>query len=395
VKAEEASDLRRRAELAAAATADIDRLSHDDICALAHELQVHQIELEIQNEELRQAQIELSDTRDRYSDLYEFAPVGYLTLNAEGTVQAANLTAATMLGIERRNLMGSRFGLYIWREDREKFSQCQGEVFVSGERQIFEVRMKLGDENERIYRLESIVPAGHLLGDDPACFTALIDITARRESEERRLEQQCFLAAETEKTRIARELHDDLGSLLKGLELHTATLARQLEADGSDRGDTARLIAEKLEDAIGQTRNLAFGLHPLSDSKALPSALARLAEFADQAGLECRLVLPGAPIEISDQQVANHLYRIAQEAIHNAIRHSGASEMTISLKVHDDSLTLGIRDNGSGFKLQSANPGDEGIGLQIMRYRARAIAGVLEIRSEASVGCEIICKVSV
>jgi PAS domain S-box-containing protein len=87
--------------------------------ALVHELQVHQIELEMQNEALRQAQVELEASRDRYVDLYEFAPVGYLTLSRDGLIEAANLTATTLLGVERKQLLGHRFAPFVTLADRD------------------------------------------------------------------------------------------------------------------------------------------------------------------------------------------------------------------------------------------------------------------------------------
>lgn len=81
--------------------ADISRMTADDIHSLLSELQVHQIELELQNEELRDTQAELASAHDRYADLYEFAPVGYVTLDRKGSILAANLTPAAMLGVGR------------------------------------------------------------------------------------------------------------------------------------------------------------------------------------------------------------------------------------------------------------------------------------------------------
>jgi len=103
-----ASDsLRRSAEQMLRTTrADISEMSPENVQRMIYELQVHQMELQLQNEELRDAQVALAETRDRYADLYEFAPVGYITLDQEGTILEGNLTAASMLPLEETNCWG-------------------------------------------------------------------------------------------------------------------------------------------------------------------------------------------------------------------------------------------------------------------------------------------------
>src|SRR5262245_47815483 len=98
--------LRQRAEqLIRAGTSEIRAMPEMKVRALVHDLRVHQIELELQNEELRRAQVELAEARDRYSDLYEFAPIGYVTLDKKGSIVDSNLAASTMLGVEREYLV--------------------------------------------------------------------------------------------------------------------------------------------------------------------------------------------------------------------------------------------------------------------------------------------------
>ena len=124
--------LRERAEeLTRTSRTDIDGMSDDDVRKLAHELQVHQMELEIQNEELREAQVELAQSRDRYSDLYDFAPVGYLTLDGQGVILEANLTAAAMLGTGRQRLTNRRLTGFLPDESQETWHVHRREVFAS------------------------------------------------------------------------------------------------------------------------------------------------------------------------------------------------------------------------------------------------------------------------
>ncbi len=98
------------------------KLKPHPIEELLHDLQVHQIELEMQNETLRQSQIELEESRDRYVDFYDFAPVGYVTLNHDGIINEINLTGAALLGVERNNLLRHGFTHFIVPEDRNRWN---------------------------------------------------------------------------------------------------------------------------------------------------------------------------------------------------------------------------------------------------------------------------------
>ncbi|MGA9236630.1 MAG: PAS domain-containing protein, partial [Desulfobacterales bacterium] len=121
----ESSELRRLAERQMKTTpADSDEIagmSTKDMAKMIHELRVHQIELKMQNEELRRIQEELEEARDRYSHLYDFAPVGYLTVNEKGMVERANLTFATLMGMERSAVVGKPFSRFIQREDQDVY----------------------------------------------------------------------------------------------------------------------------------------------------------------------------------------------------------------------------------------------------------------------------------
>lgn len=109
----------RAEELLRAKPADVPTMPTEDVQALVHELNVHQMELEIQNEDLRESQAELAHTRDRYADLYEFAPTGNVTLEPDGKILDANLTAATMLGVERQYLLRANIANFVIRESQD------------------------------------------------------------------------------------------------------------------------------------------------------------------------------------------------------------------------------------------------------------------------------------
>jgi len=121
---------------------------------LHHELQVHQIELEMQNEELRRSQLELEAARARYFDLYDLAPVGYLTLNAEGVITEANLTAATLLGVARTVLVNTPFPRYIFPEDQDSYYHFRRKFTEPGESRMVELRLRRPDDSVCFMQLQ-------------------------------------------------------------------------------------------------------------------------------------------------------------------------------------------------------------------------------------------------
>ncbi len=157
---------------------DIARMPVADIQALVHELQVHQVELEIQNEELRETQIRLAESRDRYADLYEFAPVGYLTLDRHGNIHEANRAAATLLGVERTELRGVNLTRFIVRTAQDDFYRYCREVFETDTHHACTLDLRDAKGKRRTVQLESITLGS---GDAPRtmCLTAMIDLTDR------------------------------------------------------------------------------------------------------------------------------------------------------------------------------------------------------------------------
>ena len=178
------SELRRRAEEALVrGLENIPEMSQKEVRELVHELRTHQIELEMQNEELRRSQRELGAARDRYADLYDFAPVGYLTVGKEGLVREANLTAAAMLGVDRVKLIGQPLSGFVVREDQDAYYHHRRQVLGEIVRQHCELKMVRGDGMQFHAQLESAsVPKRGGTRDEYR--TALSDITRRKQVEE-------------------------------------------------------------------------------------------------------------------------------------------------------------------------------------------------------------------
>lgn len=156
-------------------TDTISQCLDEDIHRLVHELEVHQIELEMQNEELRQIRDALDASLEKYTDLYNFAPIGYFTLNRDGEIIFANLNGANLLGIDRSRLSGLSFSQLIAAEERPLFSKFMKNVFTSKDKQSCEFTINNQSESPLFVLIEAVVdPSGN------ESRIALIDITERK-----------------------------------------------------------------------------------------------------------------------------------------------------------------------------------------------------------------------
>ena len=180
-KPADAAELRRRAEkrLKESKKEEVRPGTKGELQRLLHELQVHQIELEMQNEELLKARAEVEAGLERYTDLYDFAPVGYLMLDHDGTIRQVNLTGARLLGVERSQLVNRRFGLFVSEEDRPAFNAFLKKVFESQAKESCEVAL-LKEGNHPFYvHIEAVVTK-----DGQECHAAVADIAERKRAEE-------------------------------------------------------------------------------------------------------------------------------------------------------------------------------------------------------------------
>ena len=182
----QAARLRKKAEDLASTRAllepdNIESLPPEVIRKLFHELRVHQIELEMQNEELRRTQLELETTRARYFDLYDLAPVGYCTLNEKGLILESNLAAATLLGAMRNALLKQPISRFILKEDQDIYYLHRKHFLESGTTQIFELRMEKKDRSTFWARITATVAQG--TDGSPVCRVIIIDISSQKQVE--------------------------------------------------------------------------------------------------------------------------------------------------------------------------------------------------------------------
>ena len=219
----------------------------------------------------------------------------------------------------------------------------------------------------------------------------LVSSAIRDISERKRLEKTVLEISEREQRRIGQDLHDGLGQHLTGIAFMSKVQEQKLaERQIPEAADAAKIV-ELVNDAIRRTRELSRGLLPVvSEAHGLMSALRLYAtEVQDLFGVACRFQCEGTVL-IHDAPMATHLYHIAQEAVNNAIKHSGTKTIVIRLFCGESEGTMIVKDDGIGIQRPPAP--HAGVGLQIMNYRAGIIGGNLEIRREHPRGTAVVCR---
>jgi PAS domain S-box-containing protein len=373
-----------------------------------------------QHESLRQMHAQMVRARHRYRSLFEQASVAYLTLSSGGLVLDINEAAASLLGARRVIMRNAPLATWIAPEDLP--------VFV---RHLETCRQKEGTIATELHMIDSAgepIPVQLVTRRicDPDYGTELrtvaVDIRALKSAqaelrkahnelekrvEERtaelraanerlaaevsrreQLEGEVIAVSERERRRFGQDLHDETCQTLGGLSLTAGLLARRLERTDAEAAALARELAKGLGAAIEQTRAIARGLHPVTMEGGLAAALQSLAARIGPK-VECRLRC--RPDLRLPEEVALTLYRIAQEATTNALKHAGARQLTIEAWKTADSVALSVEDDGVG--LPKLPPQHDGMGLDIMGFRARLLGGSCVVQAGRTKGTRVLCVI--
>jgi two-component system sensor kinase FixL len=210
-------------------------------------------------------------------------------------------------------------------------------------------------------------------------------------TEQHQLERQLLEISDAERTRIGQDLHDSLCQKLISIAFDNNLVEKELAGKKLSEAKTVQRIGEILDDAITEARAISRGLFPVQlEADGLKVALEQLAASAgSRLKINCRSDCP-QPVLVNDNIVATHLYRIAQEAVTNAVKHGKASSIVIQLRAIENRIELKIADNGIGIPASRATNG--GMGLHIMNYRARTIGGSLQIERAPDGGTVVFCS---
>ena len=391
-------ELRTRAEKSIASEELSEDRASGSATSLKHELRVHRVELEMQNEELRRAQAELEESRTRYVDLYDFAPVGYLTLDERGVILEANLTAAGQLGVERTLLIKKPIHLFS-RQNKETIREHLRAVFGTQQKQVCEVLLAKKSGEEIYARLESIFIAEN--SGAKRCRTNVIDITLTEQAEEAvrksrdelaQVPARLLAAQEEDRKRLAGELHDSIGQTLAALKFRIEHVLAVLK---SGKSKEAMALLEQfiptLQFSIDETRTIYMGLRPkLLDDFGVISAMNWYRQ-------ELMKLYPGFHIEpeirVEETDIPARLkaviFRISQEAMNNVAKHAGAEWVDLVLVKHGRMIELSVTDDGIGFDLGKVPSDGRSYGLSGMKERAEQTGGRFTVESVPGKGTKI------
>lgn len=331
----------------------------------------------------------LRDSEERLHAVLRTAVEGIITIDERGLVETINPAAEKIFGWKAAELVGQNINrLMPMPYSREHDSYLQNYV-EGGHAKI----IGIGREVTGLRKDGTVFPMNLSVSEvrlsDRRLFAGFVrDITERR-----RLEREILEISDRERQRIGQDLHDGLCQSLTGIELMSEVLEQKLARRSKEGAARVGEIASHVRDAIRQTRLMAQGLAPVTlESEGLMSGLQELATKTSRIfGIDCRFSCEGTVL-VPDISIATHLFRIAQEAVSNAVKHGQASEVVIRLEVGHESALLLVSDDG--LNLPEVLPGREGMGVHIMKYRAGAIGGTLSLRPREPSGTQVVCAFS-
>jgi PAS domain S-box-containing protein len=332
------------------------------------------------------AESALREREERMRAVVDSAVDAIITIDAAGLIDAVNPAAEKLFGWSRAEMVGQNVKMLVPDPHRSNHDGYLADYQRTGVGRI----IGIGRDVSAVRRDGSQFPV-HLAVSvvrltGRVLFTAILhDLTARRE-----LERLVTEASAREQQRIGQDLHDGLGQQLAGLSFFCKSLETRLQARQLPEAADARRMSELISQALVHTRGLARGLNPvMGNHNGLMSALEELSTYVQATfGVPCKFVCP-RPVLFDDTTFATHVYRIAQEAVTNALKHAGPRQVTLTL-VRDGELNiLTVEDDGAGLSPNRGQP--PGVGREIMKSRAGFIGGTLDVAGSPAGGTVVRC----
>ena len=334
------------------------------------------------------AQDALRDSEERLRAIWHTAVEGIITIDDRGRIESMNPAAEKIFGYTAAELIGKNVKVLMPSPYREGHDRYLDNYKRTGHAKIIGIGREVVGQRKDGSTFPMDLAVSQVKLHDKMIFAGFVrDITDRK-----RLEKEILQISELEQHRIGQDLHDGICQQMAAVELMAEVLEQKLKKEAKALAPHAEKIGTAVREVISQTRALSRGLSPvLLESEGLMSAFKELASNTKEMfGVSCQFFCL-KPVHVEDLTTATHLYRIAQEAVSNAIKHGKAREIQIVLSSEDGVLTLAIQDDGIG--IQSAAGKKKGMGLQVMKYRAGIIGGSIDVRKSEH-GTRVTCMLS-
>jgi two-component system CheB/CheR fusion protein len=325
----------------------------------------------------------LRDREARLTAILNTAADAIITIDRHGVIQSINAATERLFGYPAAEMIGQNVTLLMPSPYRERHDGYLASYLETGEQRI----IGMGREVVARRRDGSVFPVDLAVSEvEPRkLFTGILrDISRRKE-----LEREVVEIASLQQQRIGQDLHDSVGQELTALNLLARDLADTLRTDPANASMLLERMIQGLQRGQQELRAVLRGLLPVAvDTEGLMASLADLADRIQQEGkVTCAFDCPQS-VAVADNLAATHLYLIAQEAVHNAVKHAQARNLRITLRA-DEVLSLRVQDDGIGMPAPAAE--NEGLGLRIMRNRAALLGGILTIEPSQPRGTVVTC----
>jgi PAS domain S-box-containing protein len=332
----------------------------------------------------QQLQVEAT-LKERYVNLFENANDMVFTHDLNGRITSVNSTGEQLLQRAREEILPLNLLDLLPADQHTIARQWLDQVVKHSEPPT--VELDFINASKQRFRLEISTRVIEAAGEKTEVESVGRDITERK-----RLEKEILEVSNREQRRIGHDLHDGVCQQLAATTYLIDILADKLQDRDCPESAEAGRIGKLINETIAQTRNIARGLFPVKlEESGLPSALEELADnTAALFKIDCRFTCD-TPAPDLENDVALHLYYIAQESVLNAARHGKAAHVIVALAKPNGLLTLTVEDDGIGLNSRAAGP-MTGMGIRIMRYRARVMGGTLDLKSRPDHGTQVKCE---
>ena len=409
--------LRRRTERRSLSSPAASSAEESDTRKLLHQLQVQQIELEMQNEELRLARIEIEKGLQQYTDLYDFAPISYFTLTSDGTIHQVNIAGAALLGLNRQTLMGRALAEFFTGLDLSTFTSFLHSVHQSDSREICELHLRCSDSTRRFLHIE-----GALSTDGQYCNMAVTDITENKRAEDAllinnlQLEEAKIAADKANQAKshflssMSHELRTPLNAVLgfaqlleNSKPLPTATQKNSIQQIIKAGWYLLHLINEILDLAMIESGKVKLSTAKVSLNEVLHECEAMISTQAVQKGIQLLFPCFDHQLHINADYV--RFKQIMLNLLSNALKYNrknGTITVQCNLK-QNNKVRIGIHDTGEGLSTEQIAllfqpfnrlgrsggvDAGTGIGLVVTKHLTELMGGIIGVASTPGEGCE-------